>query len=154
MVTDCTLCFLEKDEKFLMLKKADKLFGGGKWNAPGGKLNNDETFEQCAVREIYEETGLKVKELEECGILKFFEGENFAWHVHVFISNNFEGEMKPGSEGELRWIEKNNMPFDSMWADDFHWFPFLIDGKKFEGTFYFTENFQKLNRWTVEEMSA
>jgi 8-oxo-dGTP pyrophosphatase MutT (NUDIX family) len=154
MPTRSTLCFIEKDEKFLMLKKAAELFGGGKWNAPGGKLNDGESFDECAVREAFEETGLKLGGVEERGILKFFESGKFAWDVHVFVSNNFEGEMKQGSEGELKWIEKNNMPFDDMWADDFHWFPFLIDGKKFEGTFYFTENFQKLIRWSVKEMSA
>lgn len=152
MTINGTLCFVEQDGKFLMLKKADKLFGGGKWNAPGGKVKEGETLEQCAMRETLEETGLNIKNIEKRGVLNFFTGGKFEWSVHVFLSDDFEGQPKSGEEGQVRWIEKGKLPFDSMWEDDRHWLPLLLDGKKFEGWFYFTENFQKLTRWSLKEM--
>ena len=61
MTIQATLCFILHDNKVLLLKKNPGLFGAGKWNAPGGKLQHGETAEHCAKREVYEETGLEVQ---------------------------------------------------------------------------------------------
>lgn len=54
-----TLCFVKKGNKILMINRNKPPFMG-MWNAVGGHIEKDETPEQCAVREIYEESGIKV----------------------------------------------------------------------------------------------
>src|SRR2546427_5275488 len=54
MTIQATLCFIIHNNRVLLLKKNPGLFGAGKWNAPGGKLQPKETAEQCASREVYE----------------------------------------------------------------------------------------------------
>lgn len=152
MTTTGTLCFIERDGKFLMLRKADKLFGGGKWNAPGGKIADGETAETCAAREVLEETGLEAKNLEHRGLLNFFNAGKLDWSVHVFVTHEFNGSPKAGREGELRWIAKDDLPFDQMWEDDQHWLPMMLEGKRFEGNFYFMKDFQKLLKCSIKEL--
>lgn len=72
MTTYATLCYLIHEDKVLLLKKAEGLWGGGKWNAPGGRLLPDEAPKQGAIREMREETGLKVEDLEQLEVLTFY----------------------------------------------------------------------------------
>ena len=71
------ICYIEResDGKYLLLHKAKEKFGGGLWNAPGGKIETAESAEAATVREVYEETNLKVSNLEKVGELIFFFGE-------------------------------------------------------------------------------
>jgi ADP-ribose pyrophosphatase YjhB (NUDIX family) len=46
-----------RDDKVLLVRRADHLVEGGKWATPGGYMDRDETIEQCAARELTEETG-------------------------------------------------------------------------------------------------
>ncbi|MDA4111019.1 MAG: NUDIX domain-containing protein, partial [Thaumarchaeota archaeon] len=63
------ICYLKRNEEFLLLLKASGKFGGGFWNAPGGKIKNRETPEDAVRREVLEETGLSVGQLEKAGFL-------------------------------------------------------------------------------------
>ncbi len=151
MATDGTLCFIEKDGKFLMQRKESARFGGGKWNAPGGKALDGETPEECAVREVLEETGLKVSGLKKHGVLHFtVEGKPF-WSVHVFATGKFEGTPNNGGEGELKWMDKEDLPYAEMWPDDSHWVPLLVKGKKFEGKFDFKEDLKGFREVLLKE---
>jgi 8-oxo-dGTP diphosphatase len=49
------------------------LFGQGKWNAPGGKILPNEEPEECAVREVFEETRFTVNGVERIGLLDFYK---------------------------------------------------------------------------------
>jgi len=154
MTTYGILCFIMKNGKTLLQKKSSDRFGGGKWNAPGGKVKPGETIEECAKREVEEETGLKIKKLDRRGILNFFwpNKKDPVWVVYVFSSENFDGRSTPGEEGKLKWFEFERMPFEEMWEDDKHWYPYLINKKNFMGNFYFTENFGQLTTFDIEEM--
>jgi 8-oxo-dGTP diphosphatase len=141
------LCYLSKGNEYLLLLKSKGKFGEGFWNAPGGKLEPGETPEQAARREVFEETSLRVKGLVKGGTLKFYFGRAKQvpdWFVDVFVCSNFEAELKESKEGELRWFNKNSLPYDKMWADDRHWLPLLIQGKEFQGTFIFSEDSKEL----------
>ena len=61
-----TLCYVMKDNNTLMIyrNKKENDYHMGKWNGLGGKMENGETPEECAVREVWEEAGLKVKNPE------------------------------------------------------------------------------------------
>ena len=68
-----TLCYLQKEGQTLMLfrnkKKND--YHEGKWNGLGGKFEAGESPEQCAIREVYEESGLTMIKPEMAGFLTF-----------------------------------------------------------------------------------
>ena len=73
-----TLCYLEKDNKYLMLYRNKKEIdiNKGKWIGVGGKLENGETPEQCLVREVWEETGYKLNTYKYRGIVIFNYNED------------------------------------------------------------------------------
>jgi len=141
-----TLCFILKNDKVLLLKKNPGLFGAGKWNAPGGKQQSDETVEECAVRETFEETGLRVRP-KKIAILEFFKYDKRSdpeWIGHVFLTRDFRGTLREGKEGVLRWFPISSPPFEEMWEDDRYWFRHVVEERRFHGRFYFHGDFEKL----------
>jgi len=137
----------------LLLKKNAGLFGAGKWNAPGGKLQPKETAEHCAIREVYEETGLVVESPRRVGTLVFFKHngrQDPDWIAHVFLTDEFHGTVKEGKEGILRWYPIDRPPFDEMWEDDRYWYRLAIEGRRFRGDFYFRGDFEKLVDHKIE----
>lgn len=153
MTIHATLCFILRDNSVLLLKKNPGLFGAGKWNAPGGKLQLDEDLEHCAVREAHEETGLIVRNPIRVGLLKFFKHDKRVspdWTGHVFLAREFQGTLKESREGVLRWFPTAQPPFEEMWEDDRYWFKHAIEGTKFRGNFYFKGDFEKLVDHNIE----
>jgi 8-oxo-dGTP pyrophosphatase MutT (NUDIX family) len=142
------LCYINKDDEYLLLLKSKGKFGEGYWNAPGGKVEKGEDDENAARREVFEETGLKVIDLIEAGSLKFYFGagkESPDWSVNVFVCTNFEGSLLAESpEGKLKWFKKDAVPYENMWADDRHWLPLLFQGKRFRGVFTFSADSKNL----------
>lgn len=119
-----------------------KGFGQGKWNGPGGKIESDETPEGSAQREVWEETGMEISELELRGELEFIfphkTEDNF--YSYVFISRNYKGEPEDKGEGELRWFRRNDIPLDKMWDDDKYWLHEMLAGKFVRKRFYFDKD--------------
>ncbi|MEM4662808.1 MAG: 8-oxo-dGTP diphosphatase [Candidatus Diapherotrites archaeon] len=150
-----TLCMIYKDGKILLQRKAEGRFGAGKWNMPGGKVKAGETFVEAAKREVLEETGIKVRKLSKIGKLNFFfeSSKEPVWIVHVFLAKDFSGKEKPNEEGELKWFDTKELPFNEMWPDDKYWYPFIFSGKKFEGNFYFTNGFGTLLSHNIREIT-
>ena len=155
MTTEATLCTIIRDDSILLQKKAAGRFGEGKWNGPGGKLRPGETPEDCARREVHEETGLRVRSLRLHGALRHYFGQvdEPDWIVYQFSTTDFEGEPKGSEEGFLRWFPVGEIPYHEMWQDDEHWLPLLLEGKCFDGDFYFNEDGTELlrHRLVVED---
>jgi len=103
------LCFLiKKDEKILLAFKK-KGFGAGKWNGVGGKLDSkkDKDIFEVAIREMEEEIGIKVKDIEKMAILNFSypyltNSEEREWQTHVFFAKDWQGEPKESEEMKPR----------------------------------------------------
>lgn len=113
-------------------------FGMGKWNGFGGKVEPGETIETAAIRELQEEVGIKVSKLEKMGQVDFeFVGEPEILEVNIFKTDNFEGEPVESDEMKPQWFNVADIPFDSMWLDDRHWMPLLLENKKFTAKFLF-----------------
>ena len=66
VTADCIVFTQEPDAKVLLIQRADEPYKGS-WAFPGGFMNMDETTEQCAIRELEEETGLKVSDIHQIG---------------------------------------------------------------------------------------
>lgn len=125
-----TLCYIQKDEKYLMLHRIKKQndINKDKWIGIGGKFEEGESPEECVLREVKEETGLNLKSYEYRGLVTFVSDNNFTEFMHIFWSDNFEGEIIDCDEGKLEWIEKSKLNDFEHWKGD-EIFLDLIDKK-------------------------
>jgi 8-oxo-dGTP diphosphatase/2-hydroxy-dATP diphosphatase len=132
-----TLCIVHQHPRVLLgMKKRG--FGEGRWNGFGGKVMAGETIEEAAKREMLEESGAEVKDLEKMGVVEFeFQGNPEILQVHIFRAQDFVGEPTESEEMRPQWYRVDEIPFDSMWPDDKFWLPLFLKGKKFEGKFLF-----------------
>ncbi len=145
-----TLCIPHVDGKVLLgRKKRD--FGVKKWNGFGGKIEKNETIEECAIRELREEAGINAKKIEKVGHNTFeYQGKNEIWEVHIFKILDFEGDLKESDETEPKWFLEKDIPFDEMWPDDMFWMPKFLKGEKFRGQFIF-EGYEKIIKHLLED---
>lgn len=134
---NATVCFLAKDGEILLGLKTKKI-GKDCWNGYGGGVEEDETVEETAVRELLEETGGVValpEHLEKIAIVYFHntksDGETFTCRVHFFLVRQWRGEAKE-TEEMIRptWFDTSNLPFDQMMPADREWLPIALRGQK------------------------
>ena len=145
-----TLCLIYQPPKILLgFKKRG--FGVGRWNGFGGKVKVDESIEQSAVREVKEETGVVLKNLEKRGIITFeFADDPEVIEVHFFSSSDFSGQPTESEEMKPQWFDVSEIPYQSMWPDDQYWLPMFLAGKNFKGSFYFSDKNNILNHYLEE----
>ncbi|XP_051856082.1 oxidized purine nucleoside triphosphate hydrolase isoform X1 [Antechinus flavipes] len=132
-----TLVLVMKPQQILLgMKKRG--FGAGKWNGFGGKVEDGETIEEGAKRELLEESGLTVDTLQKIGKITFeFVGNTELMDVHIFYADRFHGTPKESDEMRPQWFQLEQVPFSDMWPDDSYWFPLMLQKKKFHGYFKF-----------------
>lgn len=132
-----TLCLIHEHPRILLgMKKRG--FGAGRWNGFGGKLEEGETIEEAARREVREELDIEVEHMTEFGVLEFeFQNDPVVLEVHVFKIESWDGVPQETEEMEPRWFMVDEIPFKQMWSDDVYWFPYFLKGKKFRGRFLF-----------------
>jgi len=137
-----TLCYLRRDGQTLMIhriKKANDMHAG-KWNGLGGKLNPGESPEECAVREVFEESGLKARNPQLKGILTFPAfSQDEDWYVFVYVVEDFEGELIDSAEGNLRWIDNADLTGLNLWEGDPIFLPWLDRQGIFSGKFIYID---------------
>ena len=115
-----TLCYIEKEDKYLMLHRIKKQndLNKDKWIGVGGKFEDKESPEDCVLREALEETGLTLNKPEFRGIVTFVSDEYETEYMHLFTSKNFSGSLKECSEGVLEWVNKKDVYSLSLWEGD------------------------------------
>ena len=111
-----TLCYLEKDNKYLMLHRTKKEndINKNKWLGVGGKLEKNETPQQCLFREVKEETGLTLIDYIHRGIVIFNFNDDEPLYMYLYTSKNFVGEVQECSEGDLKSIDKSENSFFTL----------------------------------------
>lgn len=133
-----TLCYLKHQGKTLMLHRIKKPndMHAGKWNGLGGKLLPGETPEQCAIREVQEESGLTISAPVLRGVLTFpaFSKEE-DWYCFLFVAHTFTGELIDSPEGVLTWIEDDKLLELNLWEGDKIFLPWLAAEAFFSGYF-------------------
>lgn len=137
-----TLCYIEQNGCYLMLHRVKKEndLNRDKWVGIGGKFEEDESPEECLLRETREETGLRLTDYRLCGVVTFvsdrWEGE-YMWLYHA---TGFEGTLKDCDEGTLEWVPIRDVAKLPQWAGDRFFFekmqqnvPFFTMKLRYEG---------------------
>lgn len=146
-----TLVMIHQHPRVLLgLKKRGH--GAGKWNGFGGKVGEGEDIVAAAERELHEEVGLKAHDLCKLGVITFDAvDEDTVMEVHLFKATQFSGEPTESDEMLPQWYHVDEIPFDKMWLDDPHWFPLMLEGRRFNGRFLF-EGHDKLVDFDIAEL--
>jgi len=76
---------------------------------PGGHVEKEEPFVQAIIREIYEETGLTIREPRLCGVKQFQTDDDERYIVLLFKTNKFKGTLISSDEGEMKWIDRDSL---------------------------------------------
>ncbi len=156
-LTQATLCIaIDKLESKILLGMKNKAkFGGGNYNGAGGRVKEGEVIEQAAIRELEEESGLKVNlnDLDKVAELTFYfpaGQEKFNQIVHIYKISRWHGNIKNSDEMIWRWFSAGNIPYSQMWDGDKYWLPQVLAGKRLKGTFYFDNNRKVKNKELME----
>ena len=107
-----TLCYIEKDHKYLMLHRTVKKndVNKDKWIGVGGHFEKDESPEECLLREVYEETGLTVSNLRLTGLKQFtHRNGDFRYIVLFYRTESFSGKLHASDEGNVFWIKRSDL---------------------------------------------
>ncbi len=150
-----TLCIPVVGGRVLLgLKKTGDL-GQGLINAFGGKVNQGETIEAAAARELEEEVGITPVALDYRGVLEFtFADEDRIVEMHIFTVSAFTGEPQESNEMRPEWFSLTAVPFDRMWPADQRWLPLVLEGKKIRGQFHYSNrNDRAILHHTVEVLT-
>ena len=128
-----TLCYIEKDDSYLMLHRVKKVNDENqdKWIGVGGKFEPEESPEDCLLREVKEETGLILTDYRYRGIVTFVSNEWGTEYMHLFTAKGFEGEIKICDEGELVWVPKSEIEQLNIWEGDKIFFRLLAESDRF-----------------------
>ncbi len=152
MTKPLTLVYLRRGQEILLGYKK-RGFGQGRWNGLGGKVENGETVEASARREVLEETGVTVGALHCFGVVEC-DYRNVekpgVIQIHLFESYDFSGEPAETEEIRPQWFAIGAFPYDEAWPDDRYWFPLYLEGKTFRGSFVF-DGYDKITSFEIIE---
>ncbi len=136
-----SLIYIRKEGKTLMLRrdKKDAELHQYRYNGVGGKFEEGESPEACAIREIREETGLKANSLVYRGHLTFpYFDDEVDWLVFVYECFDFEGDIIESDEGSLHWIPDEDIMNINIYEGDKVFLDVLYGSTdNFYGTFYY-----------------
>jgi 8-oxo-dGTP diphosphatase len=143
-----TLCYVvdKRHNKTLMLHRIKKKndIHEGKWNGLGGKFEDNETPEECIIREVKEESGLSISSPKLHGFITFplFDGIH-DWYIFVFTADKFKGELIDSNEGRLEWIQSDKITDLNLWDGDAIFIKWLNEDKFFSAKFIYENGLLK-----------
>lgn len=128
-----TLCYIEKDDKYLMLHRVskDKDVNKDKWIGIGGHFEKNESPEECLLREVKEETGLTLTSWKFRGIVTFVCEGWQTEYMCLYTADGFEGTMTDCDEGVLEWVDKKEIGNLNLWDGDMLFFDLIEKGEPF-----------------------
>lgn len=99
------MCQVSKEDEILVLDKVSKSYSGVTF--PGGHIETEESLTDAVIREVFEETGLTIKNPVMCGVYNWINDDNSRYFVFLYKVNEFTGELHSSDEGEVRWIKRD-----------------------------------------------
>ncbi len=131
-----TLCFIRRGDEILMLNR-EKTSWMGSWNGVGGRIEKGETPKDGALREVYEETGITLSDIRDCGIVTWESDDESFGGMHLYIahvSDDFEYlTPKATDEGILDWKKVDwilNADNTGVIKNIQHFLPKILDNEK------------------------
>lgn len=102
---------------------------------PGGHVEDGESIIESTIREIKEETGLTISNLEPCGIIYLYNDETGdKYFVFNFKTEVFEGELlERTDEGNIFWVDKDDLENLNLSNGFKERLPMFLEGKYSEG---------------------
>lgn len=134
MKKQTTLCYIEKDESYLMLHRIKKVNDENhdKWVGIGGKLEDGESPFDCVRREVMEEVGLTLNSLRYCGIITFVSDLYGTEYMHLFHSDDYSGKIREDCpEGVPSWVKICDIDKLPIWEGDKIFFRLMREEKRF-----------------------
>ena len=115
-----SLCYLERNGKYLILHRTKKANDENqdKWIGVGGKFEPGETPDECALREVKEETGLTMTDFRLRGLIIFVSDVWGTEYMYLYTATKWRGEMIECDEGELVWLDKKELFKKNLWEGD------------------------------------
>ena len=107
VVTITNMCMVYNGTKVLVQEKIDDDYSGITF--PGGHVEKGESFTDAVIREVFEETGLKISSPMLCGIKDWSNDDGSRYMVLFYKTDKFEGTLSSSEEGEVHWIELEEM---------------------------------------------
>lgn len=128
-----TLCYIEKDDCYLMLHRVKKEndINRDKWIGVGGHFEEGESPEECLLREVKEETGLTLHGFQFRGIVTFCCDGGETIYMCLYTSSEFEGDLIECEEGNLEWVKKSEVEQLPIWEGDKVFFRLLAEDAPF-----------------------
>lgn len=96
------MCMVCKDDLVLVQDKVHDEWGG--LTFPGGHVEKEEAFSDAVIREVFEETGLKIASPVLCGIKDWVNDDGSRYMVLFYKTDKFSGELKSSGEGAVFWM--------------------------------------------------
>ncbi|MBQ3216660.1 MAG: 8-oxo-dGTP diphosphatase [Oscillospiraceae bacterium] len=115
-----SLCYIEQKGCYLLLHRIKKEndVNRDKWVGIGGKFEENESPEDCLLREVREETGLRLTHWRYCGIVTFVSDRWEGEYMHLFHADGFSGKLRDCDEGTLEWVSKEQFSALPQWEGD------------------------------------
>ena len=128
-----TLCYIEQNDSYLMLHRISKKNDANKdkWIGIGGHFEENESPEECVLREVMEETGLTLLSYRFRGLITFVSDKWETEYMCLFTADEFEGELQDCDEGELCWVKKSDINSLNLWEGDKVFFRLLEERQEF-----------------------
>jgi len=99
------MCQISNGDNILVLDKVNNSYSGVTF--PGGHIESEESLTEAVIREVFEETGLTIKNPVMCGSYNWINDDGSRYFVFLYKANEFTGELRSSDEGEVRWICKD-----------------------------------------------
>lgn len=128
-----TLCYIEKDQQYLMLHRIVKKndVNKDKWIGVGGHFEYGESPEDCVLREVKEETGYTLTSYRYRGLVTFVFADVEMEYMSLFTADGFEGEPIECNEGVLEWVPIKDIENLNIWEGDKIFFRLLAENIPF-----------------------
>ena len=107
VVTLTNMCMVYDNNRVLVQNRIGPGWPGIAF--PGGHVEKGESFTDSVIREIFEETGLKIRSPKLCGIKDWINKDGSRFMVLLYKTDKFEGELSSSEEGEVFWTEIQNL---------------------------------------------
>lgn len=135
-----TLCYIENEDSYLMMHRVSKKndLNKDKWIGIGGHFKEEESPEECLLRESMEETGLVLTSYRYAGFITFVSDEWGTEYMHLYTADGFDGSitdengnMRVCQEGVLEWVKKSAVYDLPIWEGDKIFFRLLEEKRSF-----------------------